>query len=157
MSELYNQFLEAFSLSAYDVPMIGVGLTFFFFLYKILELKVFLPAIEHIEQRESATIGSAESAVLMRQKATALKERYERELFEARLEANKQRIEIVSRAKNEAQNLINGAESEIANLISKGRMTIQDQIRNCQTKANSEAKQLAELLIKKVDSELSTH
>ena len=62
MNQLYNQFLQAFSLSAYDVPMIGVGLTFFFFLYKILEAKVFLPALEHIEQREHATTGAIESA-----------------------------------------------------------------------------------------------
>lgn len=157
MDQIYTQFLETFSLTKLDVPMIFVGLALFFFLYKLLESSVFRPLLEHLEQREHATTGAVETAALLRQKAGALQERYDQSIFQARVEANTKRVEIVTRSKFEATEIVSKAEAEVARVLKEGRESIDRQMAQCRQKAEEDSHALAELLSHKVDSELSVH
>ncbi len=126
-------------------------------LYKVLQIKVFLPLIEHVEQRENATVGATETTSLLRQKAAALQERYEREMFQARVEANTIRLEIIQQAKVEASRIASAAEAEVAAILKGGRAQIAKQLDECRLKGEGESQALAKLLLHKVDSELSVH
>lgn len=157
MDQIYTEILKTFSLERLDVPMILVGLALFFCLYKLLEAKVFLPVLEHVERREHATSGAVDTASLMRQKTTALRERFEQKMFEARVEANSRKLEIVNRAKAEASELHKSAEQEVAKVLAAGRAKIASELSDCRRRVESESQALAELLSHKVDSELSVH
>jgi F0F1-type ATP synthase membrane subunit b/b' len=95
--------------------------------------------------------------VLLRQKAEALQERYDQSIFQARVEANTKRVEIITRAKSEAVEIVSKAEADAAQVLKEGRENINRQMAECRQKAEDDSRGLAELLSHKVDSELSVH
>ena len=157
MEELYTEILKTFSLERMDVPMILIGLILFFALYKALEAKVFTPLLEHLERREHATVGAVETATLMRQKSAALRERYDQKMFEARVEANAKKLEMVNAAKAKASELQKSTELEVEKQVAAGRSSIEQELAACRARADHESHVLADLLSHKVDSELSVN
>lgn len=155
MYDAFTNFLSTFSLTETDAKMIAVGLVFFVVLYKFLQYKVFGPILQHVEQREGATKGSLETAAMFRQKAQALTERYEEQMFKARVEGNTSRLQIINDAKKEAAVIASAAEAEVAKTMKEGRDAIAQQLRTARAKAEQDSAALAELLAHKVDSELS--
>ena len=85
MQDTIVQALKVFDLTPLDGVMIIVGTVLIFALYKSLEVLVFQPTMEHVEQRESATVGALFTADQMRQKTTALRARHTEALFQARV------------------------------------------------------------------------
>ena len=113
--------LALFSLSALDAKMIGVGTVFIFALYSALSSALFKPLLRHIEEREGVTAGALHTASQMRQKAQALRERYDEGMLQARIAANKERNQMVLEAKKVAaekaaaeQEAAAGAQSKLA-------------------------------------------
>jgi F0F1-type ATP synthase membrane subunit b/b' len=149
--------LGAVALTPQDGKMIVIGTLLIFGLYFTLRRKLFAPMLEHIEQREGVTVGALHTAEQMRQKAEALRTRYDEALFQARVEANRERGEIVSEAQSEAQAIIDRAEVDAAQELQVGRAAIERQISEAQAKADAEVQSLAETLVSRVDAQLTVH
>lgn len=157
MLETLTNVLSAISLTPLDGGMIVVGTVLIFTLYKSLEVAVFRPLLEHVEQREGVTTGALFTASQMRQKAEALRARYDDALFQARVEANRQRSEIVREAKATASSILSEAEAAAAREIQAGRAAIDAQVKSAQTQAETQAQELASKLASQVDNQLTVH
>ncbi len=152
-----NPLLQTVDLTNQDAVMILVGLAFMYILYFALARRVFAPLLEHIEHRESVTAGALHAADQMREKGRALRARYDEGLFQARLEANTKKNEILAAAKKVASETLAGAETAAASELQAGRAMIEKQIRDADARIELEAKDLAERLATKVDSQLAVH
>jgi F0F1-type ATP synthase membrane subunit b/b' len=149
--------LAAVSLTPEDGKMIVFGTALIFTLYFTLRRTLFAPMLEHIEEREGVTVGALHAADQMRQKSEALRARYDDALFQARVEANRERGEILSKARSEAQAVIDQAEVEAARELQVGRAEIERQMTQAQARAEAEVEALAETLVTRVDSQLTVH
>jgi F-type H+-transporting ATPase subunit b len=137
--------------------MILVGFVFVFLLYKALDKFVFAHYIQHLELREGATSGARTSAISAREQAQALRANYDQRLFQARVEAARERVAIVARARQEATEIVAAAEAEAAGRLADGRKKIAQEMEECQSRADVDATSIAEMLTTKVDSELTVH
>jgi F0F1-type ATP synthase membrane subunit b/b' len=147
--------LAVVSLTPTDGIMIVVCTVLMFVLYKALEVKVFAPLLEHVEQRESLTSGAVFTASQMRQKSAALKARFDESIFKARVAGNTKRSEIVAAAKEKASGIIRNAENDAATELNAGRQEISRQIASAQTGVEGEARELANRLAGQVDAQLA--
>jgi len=155
MLEIIKSSLATVSLTPTDGVMIVVCTGLVFLLYKILEVRVFAPILEHVEQRESLTLGAVHTASQMRQKTQALKARFDEAIFKARVEGNTKRAEIVVAAKDKASSIIRQAENDAAKELGVGRQQIASQLANARTSAEAEAQELAKRMASQVDAQLS--
>jgi F-type H+-transporting ATPase subunit b len=149
--------LDFVDLTVDDLKMIAVGTVLIFGLYFALRRMLFIPMLEHVEQREGVTVGALHTAEQMRQKAEALQARYDEALFQARVEANRERGEIVSKAQSEAQAIIDKAEVDAAQELQAGRAELEREIAAAQAKADAEVQALADTLVSRVDAQLTVH
>lgn len=149
--------LQLFTLTNRDGQMIVVGTLFVFALYVALKTALFKPMQRHIEAREGVTSGALHTASQMRQKAHALRERYDEAMLQTRIAANKERVEAVSKAKAEASSVVSEAEAKAAKELHAGRQAIERGLEEAHQKAEGEAKALAEILSSKVDAQLTVH
>jgi F0F1-type ATP synthase membrane subunit b/b' len=149
--------LDFVDLTVDDLKMIAVGTVLIFGLYFALRRKLFVPMLEHVEHREGVTVGALHTADQMRQKAEALRARYDEALFQTRVEANRERGDVVSKAQSEAQAIIERAEADAAQELQAGRSALGQQIEEAQAKADAEVQALAETLVTRVDAQLTVH
>ena len=157
MLDTIKDTLAIVSLTPIDGVMIVCGTVLIFTLHRIMARKVFAPLLEHVEQRESVTTGALFTANQMRQKAEALRARFDEAIFRARVEGNSKKAEIVSAAKDQAAKIIRDAENEVAAMIQAGRDDIAKQIERASVAVEGEAKDLAQRLASQVDSQLGAH
>jgi F0F1-type ATP synthase membrane subunit b/b' len=155
MEQTITDVLAAISLTPLDAKMIVVGTVFIFGLYKALEKCLFRPILEHVEQREGVTEGALFTASQMRQKSQALRARYDENLLQARIEANRQKALLVQAAKDEAASLLAAAEASVARDLQDGRAALERQIAEAKQRSDAEAADVAALLSSKVDAQLS--
>jgi F0F1-type ATP synthase membrane subunit b/b' len=113
--------------------------------------------LAHVEQRESVTEGALFTADQMRQKAQALRARYDENLLQTRIEANRVKADIVAKAKQDASAILSEAEAVAARELSAGRAAIERQVTEAKQRAESDAQELAAILSSKVDSQLLVH
>ena len=156
-SSSFESALKFLDLTVDDLKMIVVGTALIFALYLTLRRKLFVPILEHVEQREGVTVGALHTAEQMRQKAEALRARYDEALFQARVGANRERGELVSKAQSEAQAILDKAEGEAAQELQTGRAALERQMADAQAKADAEVQALAESLVTRVDAQLTVH
>jgi F-type H+-transporting ATPase subunit b len=149
--------LDLFDITPVDLQMIPVGLLFVVALYFALRSALFKPLLRHVEERESVTAGALHTAGQMRQKAQALRARYDEGMLQARIAANKERAEIVAKAKASANVVLSEAESQAAAELQAGRKGIEAALQQAYRGAEGEAKALADTLTSKVDSQLTVH
>jgi F0F1-type ATP synthase membrane subunit b/b' len=152
-----NPILDLFSLTNEDGQMIVVGTAFLFALYFALRATLFKPLLQHLEEREAVTAGAVHTASQMRQKAQALRERYDEGMLQARIAANKERQTAVAKAKTSAGSIVGDAEAKAAQELQAGRQSIDSALQQAYGKAEGEAQALAETLASKVDSQLTVH
>jgi len=152
-----NPILQLFSLTNEDGQMIVVGTIFLFALYFSLRSALFKPLLRHIEERESVTEGAIHTASQMRQKAQALRERYDEGMLQARIAANKERQTVVAKAKTTASSILGDAEARAAQELQAGRQSIDSALQQAYAKAEGEAQILADSITSKVDSQLTVH
>ena len=155
MAETISKVLSAIHLSNELGVLILIGLALITMLYKTLGAAVFAPLLDHLEQRESATIGARFSAGQMRSKAEALNARFQESLLQARINGNKERLKLLGTAREEATAIIAKAEADAARKIQDAREKLAGQVAAATTAAEGEAAQLADLLATRVDQELS--
>ena len=152
-----NPILDLFKLTNQDGQMIVVGTLFIYALYFALRSALFKPLLRHVEEREGVTAGAVHTAGQMRQKAQALRERYDEGMLQARIAANKARNDVVATAKTAAGKVVAEAEAQAAKELQAGRQSIEGALQQAYQKAEGEAKALAEALTSKVDSQLTVH
>ncbi|MEY4667892.1 MAG: synthase [Pseudomonadota bacterium] len=152
-----NPILDLFSLTNEDGQMIVVGTIFLFALYFALRSTLFKPLLRHLEEREAVTAGAVHTASQMRQKAQALRERYDDGMLQARIAANKERQTIVAKAKTTATSIVSDAEAKAAQELQAGRQSIDSALKQAYAKAEGEAEALANTLASKVDAQLMVH
>jgi F0F1-type ATP synthase membrane subunit b/b' len=152
-----NPILDLFKLTNQDGQMIVVGTIFIYALYFALRSALFKPLLRHVEEREGVTAGAVHTASQMRQKAQALRERYDEGMLQARIAANKARSEVVVHAKAAAGKVVADAEAQAAKELQAGRQGIEGALQQAYQKAEGEAKALAEALTSKVDAQLTVH
>jgi F0F1-type ATP synthase membrane subunit b/b' len=152
-----NRILDLFKLTNQDGQMIVVGTIFIYALYFALRSALFKPLLRHVEEREGVTAGAVHTAGQMRQKAQALRERYDEGMLQARITANKARNEVVATAKATAAKIVAEAEAKAAQELHAGRQSIESALQQAYQKADGEAHALAEALTSKVDSQLTVH
>jgi len=152
-----NPILDLFKLTNEDAQMIAVGTIFIYALYFALRSALFNPLLRHVEEREGVTAGALHTAGQMRQKAQALRERYDEGMLQARIAANKERSDVVAKAKVAASAVVAEAESLAAKELQAGRQGIKDALQGAYSRAETEAKVLADTLTAKVDSQLAVH
>jgi F0F1-type ATP synthase membrane subunit b/b' len=157
MEQTLTDVLAAISLTPLDAKMIVVGTVFIFGLYRALAKGLFTPVLAHVEQRESVTEGALFTADQMRQKAQALRARYDENLLQTRIEANRVKADIVAKAKQDASAILSEAEAVAARELSAGRAAIERQVTEAKQRAESDAQELAAILSSKVDSQLLVH
>lgn len=155
MNGTLHNVLAAVSLTETDGLMILVGTGLIFTLYKSLQNLVFQPLLEHVEQRESVTEGALFTAQQMREKALALRSRYDEAMFQARVEGNRTRTDIIAEAKTQAAQIVSAAEADAAAELKAGRAAIADQLSKAKQSAEKEATVLAATLASQVDAQLS--
>ncbi len=156
MNGTLHDVLAAISLTETDALMILVGSGLIFTLYKSLQTLVFQPLLEHVEYRETVTEGALFTAEQMREKAVALRARYDQGIFQARVEGNRTRTEIIAEAKGQAAQIVSAAEAEAAADLKAGRTTIAEQLSQAKHGAEKEATALAATFASQVDAQLST-
>lgn len=152
-----NPILDLFSLTNEDGQMIVVGTVFLFALYFALRSALFKPLLRHVEEREAVTAGAVHTATQMRQKAQALRDRYDEGMLQARIAANKERQAVVAKAKTTATSVASDAETKAAQELQAGRQSIDSALQQAYAKADGEAQALADTLTSKVDSQLTVH
>jgi F0F1-type ATP synthase membrane subunit b/b' len=152
-----NPILDLFSLTNQDGQMIVVGTALLFALYFALRSAVFKPLLQHIEERETVTEGAVHTASQMRQKAQALRGRYDEGMLQARIAANKERQVAIGKAKTLATSIIGESEAKAAQELQAGRQSIDSALQQAYTRAEGEAQAIAETLTTKVDSQLTVH
>lgn len=155
--EQTDPILQLFSLTNTDAKMIVVGTVFIFALYFALRSALFKPLLRHVEEREGVTAGALHTAGQMRQKAQALRERYDEGMLQARIAANRERSEVVLKAKQTASQTVAKAEEAAASELQLGRKAIAAAIEQANRQAEAEAAALAETLTAKVDAQLTVH
>jgi F0F1-type ATP synthase membrane subunit b/b' len=155
MNGTLHNVLAAVSLTETDALMILVGTGLIFTLYKSLQNLVFQPLLEHVEHRETVTEGALFTAQQMREKAHALRARYDEAMFQARVEGNRTRADIVAEAKAQASQIVSAAEADAAAELKAGRAAIADQVSKAKQGAEKEATALAATLASQVDAQLS--
>ena len=149
--------LDLFDLTPVDLQMIPVGFVFIVALYFALRTALFKPLLRHVEEREGVTAGAIHTAGQMRQKAQALRGRYDEGMLQARIAANKERNEVVAKAKASANSVLSEAESQAAKELQAGRQGIEAALQQAYQRSEGEAKALADTLTSKVDSQLTLH
>ena len=152
-----NPILDLFKLTTQDGQMIVVGTIFIYALYFALRSALFKPLLRHVEEREEVTAGAVHTAGQMRQKAQALRGRYDEGMLQARIAANKARSEVVANAQTAAGKVVAEAEAQAAKELQAGRQAIQGALQQAHQKAEGEAHVLAEALTSKVDAQLTVH
>jgi F0F1-type ATP synthase membrane subunit b/b' len=155
--EQTDPILQLFSLTTTDAKMIVVGTVFIFALYFALRSALFKPLLRHVEEREGVTAGALHTAGQMRQKAHALRERYDEGMLQARIAANKERAEVVLKAKQAASQVVAKAEEAAASELQLGRKAIAAAVEQANLQAEAEAAALAQTLTAKVDAQLTVH
>lgn len=147
--------LDLLTLTELDLKMIGVGTIFIFALYAALKTALFKPLLRHLEEREGVTAGANFTADQMRQKAQSLRQRYDDDMLQARISANKERMEAVAKAKASTSAIVAEAESQAAKELKAGRQAIDQALKEAYLKAEGEARVLADTLTSKVDHQLT--
>ena len=129
------------------VEMIFSAATFLV-LWSVLGNKLFKPYFRLLEEREARTLGDEQLAVEKRHEAKQLAADLEEQLRTARLEGIRRRDERVSKAKAEAQVIVDRAAEQASQELKRA----QQQIAELKAKALGELPQEAEKLSKLVVS-----
>jgi F0F1-type ATP synthase membrane subunit b/b' len=114
---------------------------------------IFKPVLKLLDKREHATSGAETRAEELKIKAATVRTEVEQELRAARQAASKQREDIVSVARIEAQTKVDTAQKENHDLMMKKLAEIEAARKVAESSLESEAEHLANLISSRVLSD----
>lgn len=113
--------LAFFDLEIADAKMFLIFYLFFLALLRLLGSTIFRPYLALNDAREARIEGQLHTAEDLRAKAAALTQRTEHTLQEVRIAALKNRAEVLTQAKQQAQAILSEGEAAAATLLAEGR------------------------------------
>lgn len=146
------EFLKNFDLVPFDVLMIVVCAVLFLGLWKFLDKVLFGPYLGLIEAREKLTIGAGDTATAERAKAKSLTEEYEQKLMAARVSAMEKKLGAISKAKTEADSIVEKSEHSSQELLRSVRWEMAKKIDEMRGKAFGEVDSLVDMIVNRVKS-----
>jgi F-type H+-transporting ATPase subunit b len=141
-----------FSLTAQDAQMIPFGALFFVGLWLLLGRFVFKPFLALVEARERATSGAVDAAKEKIAQANELRQSYEQKIGAVRLEAVRQKLDVVAAAKKSAAHVAEEAERNAQEALKQGRANIARDVAEVRNRSLADADNLAEMIVQKVKS-----
>jgi F0F1-type ATP synthase membrane subunit b/b' len=145
---MFDSILQKLTLTMLDVYAIPVAALAFYFFYRVLSRDVFTPYLSIYEERQSAVTGSAASSD--REQASVLEAQYESELSKKRAELVRQKLEVISLAQKEADELIADAEQKSKDEISNFKAQLSKDMVIKKASLPDEARRLAQTIVERV-------
>ncbi len=144
------EILKNFDLNLLDAQMIAVCAVLFVVLWKTLGKVLFGPYLTLVEARERATVGASDTAQAELAKAKAISEDYEQKLMTARVAAMEKKLAAVSKAKSEADSIVEKAEDNAQELVRSVRWEMAKKVDELRTKAFGEVDALSDMIVNRV-------
>ena len=133
-----------------------VGASGFIIIWATVGNIVFKPIFKLLDAREKATAGAEYSSEELKIRAATLRTEVEQELRSARQTASKQREEIVSVARKEAQQKLDTASAENQKVLRQKLAEIESARTAAEASLETEAEHLANLMSSRVLSDKSS-
>ena len=157
--EFLDQVYEGATFEALDLSrehndhlMIVIGGVLFLALWAFLERYIFAPYLSLFVARENATQGASSSAAELRTKTEKLVEDYEEEILQARTELMQQKLQKITAAKKEADQILGNADKEASSLLNNEREVLASQLSDLRRKIESEGDAMVEEVVRKLSS-----
>ena len=147
-----ENFLKNFDLTVLDAQMILVWGVLFVIFWQLMARTVFRPFITVVEARDAATTGASEGAQKIVQEAEALKLKAEDTIAEVRVNAMKEKLSELAKARAQAQQIVEEAEHKAQAQIAKSRLELSDKLSKLRGELESEANEMAKAIVSKVKS-----
>jgi len=129
---------------------IGISAAIFIILWLVLSRLFFKPFIELVEEREEKTVGTDQQARRTEDSNTELAAEIEEELSEARLEAVRQRDQLVAVANSEAGAATAKAFGQAKRQVETARLEIEKVKTQARVELAQEAEGIRQVLTKKL-------
>jgi F-type H+-transporting ATPase subunit b len=142
--------LKTLDLVPRDVIMIVLWAFLFYGFILLMRRFFFGPYLKLIEARESATEGTSADAAAKQAEAQRMLEEFENRILEARVALTKEKLESLSKAKQEVAASIESAESEAAAYILRNREEIARRMEALRRETFNDADKMAEDLAGKL-------
>ena len=126
-----------------SLPVLVSLLVLFVILIVPLNVLIFKPILDVLEERERRTSGARERSDEIAREADEVLARYRSELAAARSEAEKTRREAVDRAREEQQRQTAAARAEAEQKVEHGQRDLADSLEGARTELNSHVRDLA--------------
>jgi F0F1-type ATP synthase membrane subunit b/b' len=149
----YRSFLTTFSLDPLDPPMIIVMALLFTAFWKMLMARmVFLPGMQVLTDREEATVGLIEKAEGLAAEAASLQGRLAERLSQVRAEALARKAAELSRARDEAAQLLAGAEAQANELSDRSAVQTEQEVSAARERLAGEMGALSSAIVQRAVS-----
>ena len=112
---------EQFDLTKSDIRMIPITSLVFVVFWLLMQKVFFNPLLQVIEERESKTTGAKSHADGLLQEAQKLQAEYEDKTTNAQILGAKSKLNLISEARNKAQNLQEETQNQITSKLNQGR------------------------------------
>ncbi len=150
-----EQILKLFDLAPRDVPMIALCTILFVALLKLLDKHLFSPYLALVEAREEKTAGAEVRASEIHALAQAKSAEYNTRILNARIEAMKRKLDILSNAKIEAAKILERAEGEGQEILRNARWEIKEKISSLKANAFKDADSMVDTIVRKLSEPAS--
>ena len=150
MEQLYALAKQHFDLLPQDLWMIPLGGLLFFVFWKLLTVILFKPCLRLVELREARTEAAFDTAEEVTLKATQAETDYEQKLLDARIEAMRQKLSDLSKAKSKAQEIVTEAQTTAQSKLEAARAEAERQAEALRADTLAQADSLADEVVQKL-------
>lgn len=139
--------LKTFDLTPFDIQMILVCVVLFVIFMKVMERVFAKPLLALSERREAATTGAHDHAHVLEEQAHTLLNQYEDAVSQARVEAMKERIAVVDKAKRDAASIVHSAEQQAAAEMNRAKQELAGKLDSLRERVMNDAEGLAQSIV----------
>lgn len=145
-----QEILKFLDLTATDATMILVAIPLFVLFIKGADKALIRPFLDRLNARDALTIGAGSSADEIVKEAIALEQDYARKTAEARAAAVQAKNSKLISAKEQATQILQGAETEIAVKVSSERQKVRHEVETQRAALLKDVDSLAQEIVKKL-------
>ena len=142
--------LKTFDLTMIDGIMIPICCLLFFVLWRGLDKFLFSPYLKLFEARELLTTGAVAHSQSLESRANELSHEYEAKMVDARMAAMKLKLELTNKAKLEASAILEKAEQDAKQVVSKAREAIASSAGSANASVGADSSRMIDLIVQKV-------
>ncbi len=149
-----NEILKMFDLTLIDAIMIPIGSLMFLVFWRTFGMGVVKPFADLVAEREQATLGAEDRSSAVRAEASDLRENFEKQVTNARIEHLKLKFEAVAKSKAAAAQLVAQAESTAEKTLEQAHVQAETKLKELRTQAMRESDGLAQAFADKARGSL---